>query len=195
MNELNSNLPYGATPIDADEMAQLIPKHIKYLSELNELEQKNISNAILWLSRSRKKDFFSISFIMKLHNKMFEDVWNWSGKFRLSNKNIGCEWNQVPSEIKNLLDNVLFWIENKTYNLDEIGARLHHKLVYIHPFPNGNGRHARLYCDAFMLLQKSTPFSWGNMRVDQQSTRKEYIDALRKADKKDYAELIKFVRS
>jgi len=127
MKDLNEDLPYGATPLDADEFSQLIPAHIKYLWELNELEQKNISDALIWLVNCRKNNFFTISFILKLHQKMFNNVWNWAGKFRNSNKNIGCDWAQISIELKNLLDNVQYWLENKTYHIGQsaLGSLAH----------------------------------------------------------------------
>jgi len=195
MNEFNKNLPYGATPIDRNESKQLIPHHLQNLSELNEFEQKNILKAQIWLISCKKKDFLTDTFLLKLHKKMFDEVWKWAGKYRLSNKNIGGEWQNVPLEVKKLLDNVRYWQDNNIYPIDEIAVRLHHKLVFIHPFSNGNGRHARLYCDTFLKLNSQTPFTWGKMSYTRQSTRKEYIEALRCADNKDYTKLLKFVKS
>ncbi len=194
MSNFNQNLPYAATPIDADELNALIPKYISLLSELNEVEQSNILKAMLWLDVTKKNDFYSISFIKKLHKKMFNNVWKWAGEFRRTNKNIGCDWPNIQENLQNLIHNVEYWIENKVYELDEIAVRLHHKLVLIHPFPNGNGRHARLYCDIFLDIQNLKQFTWGKGGTDGELVRKQYIHALRTADNKDYSLLLKFVR-
>ena len=128
---------------------------------------------------------------------MFGKVWKWAGKFRRTNKNIGADWTKTPVELKMLLDDVRFWIENKTYAIDEIAYRFHHRLVWIHLFPNGNGRHARMMADILLSQVFDTEaFTWGNGNLmDAGKTRKQYIEALRAADKHDYTLLKKFVRS
>lgn len=127
---------------------------------------------------------------------MFGRVWNWAGKFRHSNKNIGIEAYLIPTELKNVLDDAQYWIEHKTYEPDEIAARFHHRLVYIHPYPNGNGRHARMAADLLLRSMGQEPFSWGSTNLtDAGQTRSSYIDALRAADKHDIETLLRFVRS
>lgn len=128
---------------------------------------------------------------------MFGNVWKWAGKYRRTGKNIGVDWIRIPVELRVLLDDVRFWIDNKTYPAEEIGCRFHHRLVYIHLFPNGNGRHARVMTD--ILLEKTfglKPFTWGsNDLINENMTRKSYIKALKAADGNNYKPLIAFVKS
>lgn len=127
---------------------------------------------------------------------MFNKTWRWAGKFRKSNKNIGVFWEQIPVRLKLLFDDVAYQIEKHVYELDELAARFHHRLVHIHPFPNGNGRHARLMSDILLFNQGAKRFTWGqeNLVLDSQ-TKKGYINALRQADKHDYRALLNFVRT
>lgn len=187
--------PEGATPLTYDELANLIPTHITTQDQLNEWEQKNILAAEKWAQK--KKDIISTDFIQKLHTHMFNNTWRWAGKFRQSETNIGIDRHLIPVELKKLCDDVNYQLEQKTYPLDEIAVRLHHRLVFIHPFPNGNGRLARLLADLLMRLNGKTRFSWGKNQ-DLYKTgpiRKQYIDALKKADRGDYTNLIEFARS
>lgn len=141
----------GATPLDADELACLIPTHITTQGELNEWEQLNIVQGEAWARRQRK-DILDEAFVRQLHKQMFGETWSWAGSFRTSDKNIGVEWQQIGVKLRNLLDDVRYQIDNATYPPDEIATRFHHRLVSIHPFPNGNGRHARVMAD--LLVQQ-----------------------------------------
>jgi len=187
----------GATPIDPEEAEGLVFTHITTKGELNRWERDNIAEAMAWLDRTRPKDILDEWFIRRLHKKMFGNVWKWAGRFRLSNKNIGVPWAQIPTDTKNLCDSAQAWIEFKTYPDDEIAVRFHHRLVFIHPFPNGNGRHARLMAD--LLIQNvlhGKPFSWGAADlVKEGESRKRYISALQAADNFDYGPLLEFSRS
>lgn len=189
--------PDGATPIDEDEKKGLLISHITTREELNEWEQRNITDAYNWLDRTRRKDFLCEEFIRTLHKKMFGKVWDWAGDYRLTDKNIGIDWAQIPIHFRQLLDDVRYWIDNETYQPDEIATRFHHRLVQIHLFPNGNGRHARVMTD--VLLEKvlnQKPFSWGSVNLNEKSNvRAIYINALRSADAHDYKPLLDFVRS
>jgi Fic-DOC domain mobile mystery protein B len=189
--------PDGATPIDEDEKEGLLIPHITTREELNEWEQRNITDAYSWLNGTRRKDILSEEFIRALHKKMFGKVWRWAGTYRRTDKNIGVDWGHISVRFRQLLDDVRFWIDNKTYPPDEIATRFHHRLVQIHLFPNGNGRHARVITD--VLLEKvlaQEPFSWGSGNLtDTGETRSNYIQALREADKNDYQKLLGFVRS
>lgn len=127
---------------------------------------------------------------------MFGRVWKWAGHYRRTGKNIGIDAYRIPMELRNLLDDVRFWIEHSTYQPDEIGARFHHRLVWIHLFPNGNGRHARTATDLLLVTTGATRFTWGRENlVDAGETRRAYVDALRAADAHDYGPLLAFVRS
>lgn len=188
--------PEGATPLDPDEMGGLKFPHIGTRDELDQLEQQNIQDGYLWLSRQRKyKDFVSEDFIKALHEKLLGSVWSWAGQFRQSEKTIEIDPIHIPVELRNLLDDVRSWLEYSTYEREEFAARLHHRLVKIHLFPNGNGRHARIITD--MILEKElgvTPINWGaESLVADGEHRTTYINALREADRNDYQALIEFV--
>lgn len=189
--------PEGATPIDEDEKEDLLIPHITTLEELNEWEQRNITDAYSWLDGTRRKDILSEDFIRTLHKKMFGKVWSWAGNYRQSDKNIGVDWPQIPTYFRQLLDDVRYWIDQETYPVDEIATRFHHRLVQIHLFPNGNGRHARVITD--VLLEKildAEPFTWGSGNLMEESEiRDRYIQALRSADDHVYQPLLEFVRS
>lgn len=189
--------PEGATPLDPDEAEGIKISHISTREELNRWEQENITQAYQWCEKRRnKKNVVSEEFLIALHKQMFGKVWQWAGTFRRSDKNIGIDWRQIPIQLRQLIDDVKFWIENETYTPQEIAVRFHHKLVQIHLFPNGNGRHARLATDRLLIdVFGLEPFSWGNANIDQQGdVRSEYIQALRQADQHDYSGLMDFVR-
>jgi Fic-DOC domain mobile mystery protein B len=189
--------PDGATPLDPNETEGLILTHITTREELNRWEQENIMEAIDWLEKARPSDLLHEDFIRTVHKKMFGKVWTWAGKYRRSDKNIGVDWLRIPVELRKLVDDIRFWIDNKTYSPDEIAARFHHRLVQTHLFANGNGRHARIMAD-YLLRKKwnMQPFSWGQKNsTDREKMRFYYIEALRAADKNNYNPLLKFVRS
>ena len=187
----------GATPLNQDEVEGLIPVHIATQNELNEWEASNILTAENWLFSTRHRgNFLTIEFLKSVHKKMFNTTWKWAGDFRNSDKNIGVMYAKISSEMRILLDDVIYQIENNTYSIDEIAYRFHHRLVYIHPFANGNGRHARLMTDFLLVKAGSSKFTWGTDNlVNQNETRKAYIEALKQADKRDYSLLAKFVRA
>lgn len=186
--------PPGATPLDEDEIAELIPSHITTQGELNQWEQTNIHQAQEWLMRS-KKDILNEKTLLALHKQMFNKTWKWSGKFRNSNKNIGVDKAIIAMELRILLDDVKYQIEKEVYDFDEITTRFHHCLVLIHPFPNGNGRHARMATDYLRIINNKPKFTWGrDDLVEANETRKRYIECLRQADKRNYEPLLEFVR-
>ncbi len=187
----------GATPIDSDEATGLKLTHITTRGELDRWEQDNILEALDWLESARPKNILTEPFIRKLHKRMFGNVWKWAGQFRHSDKNIGGPWHQVPVELKKLCDDVAFWIEMQEMPPDEIAARLHHRLVSIHPFSNGNGRHARLMADLLLEHVLHRPkFTWGGNNLSNASEiRSTYIASLRAADQFNIQPLLKFARS
>lgn len=196
MKNLRNTL--GATPIDLNETEGLVPIHITTQAELNEWEQANIIDAQLWLSNKQLKlgEILDQSFMKKLHQKMFNKTWSWAGKFRKTDKNIGITWHKVPVQLKQLIEDVNFQVVHKTYAVDEVATRFHHRLVFIHPFVNGNGRWSRLITDAFLFSHNQEPFSWGKINFkDVDDARKQYITALKLADKHDYSLLLNFVRT
>lgn len=189
--------PEGATPLDADEAQCLLLSHITTRSELDRWELENIAAADSWAFRRKPKDILTVDFCKKLHKSMYNTVWGWAGEFRTTSKNIGVPAWQINSELKNLCDDCTAWITCSTYSPDEIAARFHHRLTAIHPFPNGNGRHARLMTDILLVhMLEQSRFSWGSENlVTAGDCRKQYITALRAADQHDYTKLLSFVRS
>ena len=184
-----------STCLSAEEKEGLIPTWITLRSELNDAEQRGILEAEKWAFARKKNNILSEDFIRKLHQKMFGNVWTWAGTFRTTGKNIGVDAWKIGIELKILLDDTKFWIEHQTYPIDEIGARFHHRLVWIHLFPNGNGRHARLMTDILMVALGHARFTWGAANLDEENDmRKEYITALHEADHGNFAPLVAFVR-
>ncbi|MCQ2063564.1 MAG: mobile mystery protein B [Fibrobacter sp.] len=184
----------NSTPLTPEESEELKPKWITLRRELNEFETRNILDAEMWLTTHRQRDILNDSFLMRLHKKMFGQVWNWAGEYRTTERNIGVAPYQIPVKLKTLFDDVKFWIENHTFSNLEIAVRLHHRLVLIHPFPNGNGRISRLMADLLMQQLGESRLYWGDACLtDLTDLRKKYIKALHDADSGDYTELIKFV--
>ena len=187
--------PTGATPLEPDDLNDLIPQ-LTTREELNEFEQRNIFKAVVLAEKSRKlkQDLLNISSLTWLHEKMFKEVWKWAGEFRTQQTNIGVEPYQISEQLKILCDDAKYWIKNSTYELPECAVRIHHRLVQIHPFVNGNGRHARLIADLMMFYAKHERFTWGGHEpIDAEGqTRDWYLRALRKADAGIYDELIQF---
>ncbi len=187
--------PAGATPLDPDEAQGLVPAHIATQSDLNAWEEANIVQAEQWLRRSRKREVLEEGFVRDLHARMFDKTWKWAGTFRKSNKNIGVDWTQVAVKLRNLLDNTRYQVEQGTDNVDELVVRMHHQLVWIHAFPNGNGRHARLMADVLIMRLGRPRFSWGRQNlVHEGQTRSAYLAALRLADRGDISALLEFAR-
>jgi Fic-DOC domain mobile mystery protein B len=196
---LDLNYKDGQTPLDEEEKEGIKIKAITTQGELDEFEQLNIEKAVEWTIHTNLKPerILAEKFIKDLHKKMYGDVWKWAGNFRKSNKNIGIEWTQIAIELKTLLDDTKFWIDNKTFPQDEISIRFKHRIVAIHCFPNGNGRHSRMIADIIMEnIFGLDIFSWNKSNmVKADDTRKKYIVALRKADQGDVSELIKFANN
>ena len=188
--------PESATPLELDEIHTLLQKHISTQKELDEAEAENIVNGQNWAFSRKRNHILTIPFLLKVHKKMFEHVWAWAGKYRKRDTNIGVTPHQISLELINLLDNVKFWIKNSVYSFDEIAVRFHHKLVWIHPFPNGNGRHARLMTNLLLYNYDKPQFAWGKHNLGEKNDiRKFYIDALKAADKNDFSLLLKFAIS
>ncbi len=195
---LDLNYHNGQTPIDEEEKEGLLIPSITTRDELDEFEQLNIQKAIefyLLRRKFKKETILTEKFILDVHKKMFEDVWNWAGKYRKTNKNIGIDKFQISMRLRQLLDNCNYWIQNKTFSEQEIALRFKHDIVSIHLFPNGNGRHSRLLADIIMKQIFNMPaFSWGSQNLEKKNNhRDKYIYALREADKGNFEELLKFM--
>lgn len=188
--------PDDATPLDAEERDGLLQTWITTRADLNEAEQANIDDALAWSGRRRGVDILSEGFVFDLHKRMFGDVWAWAGSTRRTGKNIGVDPHLIHLQLGSLLRDARYWIEHGSFTPDEIAVRLHHGLVATHPFPNGNGRHARLMADLLIAQSGGEPFSWGGSTLrDIGTLRGEYITALRAADRHDFALLLAFARS
>jgi Fic-DOC domain mobile mystery protein B len=195
---LTSELPYGATPIDADEAEGLLASHISTRGELDELEEVNIQAGLEWARRRllRGEDVLTERFLYALHKRMFGAVWSWAGTVRTTAKNIGVDWFVIRQEVRKLVEDARFWRDQGTYPPDELAVRFHHRLAWIHPFPNGNGRHARMMADLLAEQAGRPPFSWGGRSLTETSElRAAYIGALRAADGGDPLPLLAFARS
>lgn len=191
----------GQTPLDPDEKDGLLIPSVMTRTDLDEVEQRNIEVAIRWTIERRKRfivaEILSEKFVLELHKRMYGQVWNWAGSFRNTNKNIGVDKYQIRVELRNLLDDCRYWIENSIFPDDEIAVRFKHRIVSIHCFPNGNGRHSRLIADIIVekLLGKPV-FTWGSESLVQMSTfRMAYLSALKDADHGNIVPLVRFSRS
>ena len=188
----------GQTPLDPEHINGLKIKTISTQQQLNEFEQTNITEALKWLNSKRKiKDVLSEEFMIQLHKRMLGMVWKWAGQLRRTETNIGIDWTRISMELRLLVDDANFWVEHQTYLPEEIAIRFKHRLVSIHCFPNGNGRHSRIMADLIALhVFGLNKFSWGHSSlVDSSEQRKMYLNALKLADNGDFSQLIKFARS
>ena len=194
---LNDGLPAGATSLDGEELEGLLPSHLVSRSQLNEWEQQNIEAALLWLSRQRRPRPLEESWLRRLHREMFGQSWRWAGQYRSSDKSIGADWRQIRMQVPALLADIAFQVAHQVDPVDQIAIRFHHRLVSIHPFPNGNGRHARLIADVLIEQLGAPRFSWGGSSslVDTSGLRQQYIAALKQADRGDLAALLAFARA
>ncbi len=197
MSNLKLEYPPGATPLDPDEKAGLIPTYITTQGQLNEVERENILKATEWALGKATHQCLNVTFCLDLHKRMFSDVWKWAGKTRQSEKSIGIPKSQIYPQLKQLFDNTKYLIDSDEDNFVEIAARFHHKLVSIHAFPNGNGRHARLMTEVIQTVNGKDLFTWGSSDLyrGESNARKDYIAALRAADGGNFEPLIKFVRT
>lgn len=184
-----------ATPLTPSERAGLMPTYIALRSELNEAEQRNIAEADQW-AFARKRAVVSEPLLRGLHRRMFNRVWRWAGKYRTTERNLGIPSYRIEPELRQILEDVQYWIEHGSYSLDELAVRFHHRLVAVHPFANGNGRWSRLAADLLIVSQGGARFTWGATDLLAVSdVRRRYIDALRAADVHDLARLVAFARS
>lgn len=190
--------PPGSTPLEPGEQEDLIPTWIASRGDLNSAEQDNIARAVAWARGSNwKPTDVTQAWLKDLHRRMFADVWRWAGAYRSHDTNVEVPWHQIPVAIEDLLRDMLAQIGG-TWSSDEIAVRFHHRLVAIHPFPNGNGRHARLAADVLVEALGEKRFSWGAGvgPVTAHEARGEYLAALRAADQEgDIQRLLRFARS
>ncbi|WP_341487638.1 mobile mystery protein B [Pararhizobium sp. A13] len=190
--------PDDATPLEPQEREGLLQTWITHRNDLNEAEQENIVAGAAWARGRRRMPLERIlteDFMRTLHRRMFGEVWQWSGTFRTTERNIGIQAYRIGMELTSLLNDIRYWIEHETFPSDEIAIRFHHRLVAINPFPNGNGRHARLAADLLVERLGGVPFSWGGGSLtDVGELRARYVNALRAADNHDIDPLLNFAR-
>jgi Fic-DOC domain mobile mystery protein B len=198
---LPGNDAADATPLSDEDFDGLIPTFVSTRNDLNVVEQANIEAAFLWSAKRRSgtrvPDLLTIKFADTLHRRMFGDVWRWAGRHRTRQTNIGVEPFQIVTEMKLLFDDAVFWHRHDTYEPTEAAVRLHHRLVRVHPYRNGNGRHARFFADLFLDALGQPPLTWGMHRaldVDG-AARTAYIAGLRAADAGDVGPLLDFCAS
>ena len=201
MTERNKDHTEGATV--GEDVSGLLQAHLVNKSDRDEAELEMIAlayNKHVYRSRRKKADavWFTEEFIRKVHSDMFGTLWEWAGKYRTTETNIGVNWHQIPEQVARLVKDFEFWnsAESKMSVL-EIAARLQNRLTRVHPFKNGNGRHARLLTDIFFHSQKHPLPEWPQLQRMPQGDeiRKRYIAAMKKADLEDYDGLIKFIES
>jgi Fic-DOC domain mobile mystery protein B len=196
--------PEGATPLVPEDFEGLIPTWVATREDLNGAEQANIAKALLWAESKGGPHAIDTLLTDKtmrnLHKRMFGEVWKWAGDYRRHNTNIGIDWPYVPVQLHDLLADVLAQTLNREqlpWPPDELAVRFHHRLVVIHPFPNGNGRHARLAADLLVAQLGQRTFTWGAQDLSASgSVRRAYLDALRHADAaQEFSPLMAFARS
>jgi Fic-DOC domain mobile mystery protein B len=184
-----------ATPLTPEERSELVPTHVTSRSELNELEQQNIAAADGW-AFSRRRKVLDEQFLRGLHRRMFNRVWRWAGNYRKTERNLGIESHRIETELHQIIDDAQYWIEQKSFPPDELAVQFHHRLVAVHPFPNGNGRWSRLAADLLIVQQGGTRFTWGRANLQVAGdVRRAYLDALHAADNHDMTLLVRFARS
>jgi Fic-DOC domain mobile mystery protein B len=191
--------PRGSTALGPDEVEGLIPTWIATRAELNEAEQQNILDGLgrrRWQNPSTEELLDDLT-ARSLHKDMFGNVWTWAGRYRITERNIGVDPRTIAVCLRDLMEDAKLWIAGtKPRSVDQAGAAFHHRLVQIHPFPNGNGRHSRAMTDMLLRSVGAEPFTWGRVSLTSLSaTRASYFAGLRAADDGDIAALAAFVRT
>jgi len=194
--EVNFEYPSGATPLDPDEAQGLIPRHITLQAQLNEWEAANIIEGEQWAFGRLRRQPPDVDFLRRLHQRMFDRTWRWAGSFRTTGKNLGVAVWEIHPALRNLCADVALQIGQAAMPMDQIATHYAHRLVSIHPFPNGNGRWSRLAADVLLAGQGAPRFTWGLATPKSiANARERYLAALRAADLHDMRALIAFARS
>ena len=196
MNDPLVPIGQGHTELSDGDRDGLIPSYISTRGELNDAEQRNILRALARRRSPTADELLDEQYLRGLHKAMFGEVWAWAGRYRKRETNIGIEPARIPAEVRSLTDDARSWIEHDTYEPDELCVRFHHRLVAIHPFPNGNGRHGRIAADHLIMALGGDRFGWGaGLGVTTEELRARYLEALRLADGFDMEALVAFARS
>lgn len=185
----------GHTELTEDDRVGLIPSYITTRGDLFAAEQRNIARALL-----RRPPLIGTllddGYLRRLHRDMLGEIWDWAGRYRRRETNIGIDPAQISVAVRTLVDDAIAWVDNETYKPDELAVRFHHRLVAIHPFPNGNGRHSRIAADYLVVALGRPRFGWGiGIDVNTEDLRAAYHRALHRADAGDIKELVAFARS
>jgi Fic-DOC domain mobile mystery protein B len=185
----------GHTELGEEDRLGLIPTYIATRADLYDAEQRNIA-AVLLRRRPGLSALLDDKYLRDLHKTMFGDVWSWAGRYRTRETNIGVAPAEIATAVRSVVDDVKVWVEHRTFAADELAARFHHRLVAMHPFPNGNGRHGRVTADYLVERLGQPAFSWGSeLEVTTPVLRDRYQRALQAADGGDIGPLVSFVRS
>jgi Fic-DOC domain mobile mystery protein B len=198
LNSVDPLLPLGDghTPLAEDDSRGLKLSYITTRGELNGAEQENILRAIRGRRVPSAEALLSDHYLRELHRAMFGEVWAWAGMYRRTETNIGVEPPQISGAVHNLVNDARAWVESRSEPEDTVGVRFHHRLVSIHPFSNGNGRHSRLAADYLVRALGQDAFSWGaRLELETSELRKRYLDGLRRADEGEFGDLVAFARS
>jgi Fic-DOC domain mobile mystery protein B len=194
--------PADVTPLDPDEAEGLRLSYVATRAELNAAEAENIAAGLRWAARQRLNPHQLLDdlFLRELHRQMFSSVWRWAGRYRKTEKNIGVEPTAIAVAVRDLVGDALVWVtavdSPSAWSSDEIAVRFHHRLVSIHPFPNGNGRHSRASADLLLTTLAVEPFTWGRSNLSEPNeVRDRYLASLRAADGGDFTPLLAFARS
>lgn len=193
-------------PASDDAQTPLAPEELRALklsistrAQLNEIERLNINQARIWaMSKSVQKrpDLATDHFACELHKRMFNQIWSWAGQYRTTERNLGWDWHRIPEGMRILMEDFQSWIHYSTYPLDDAVIRLHHRMVLIHPWPNGNGRHSRLIADILLAANGGLPLTWGaGANLHSGNTRAIYIAALKEADQGNFQPLLDFAQN
>ncbi len=183
----------GATPLSPEDIAGLIPSHITNQGQLNEWEFANVAKGEEWAFATKHRNILTVEFLQQVHKQMLGDTWKWAGSIRIRETSIGVAPERIREELGKLLADVEAQITHSSLPLREIAARFHHRLVLIHPFPNGNGRFARTMSDVLLAQSDNEPFKWGADLLRRGDSRSQYIAALQEADRRNYEPLLAYL--
>jgi Fic-DOC domain mobile mystery protein B len=198
MSELKIIYIEGQNHLSEEDIAGLKLTDLTNYSDIKLAEEKGVAKTTAWVEKNyfKSERIFTEAFIKEIHKRMLGEVWHWAGKYRLANKNLGVDKLKISSELKQLMSNTKFWIEDESYTMDEIALRFAHRLMQIQAFPDGNARHAKIMANVILEhLLNSEIFTWGESIADPIKNREKFLDALKKADKGKMDELMKFARS
>lgn len=184
----------GATPLDAEDAVALIDSHVTTRGQVDELEFENVAAGMRWAYGRKGDDILTVDFMLELHRRMFGDTWKWAGKVRMKETMpVGVAPGRIRPDVAELCANVAAQLQEGAWSVEEIAARFHHRLVWIHPFTNGNGRFCRVIADVILVQRGMELFGWGQNLGRKGDERERYIAALQAADKKDYRPLFQLL--